>query len=174
MELNNIMSRSSSISLLAKLLLDQQWLMATAESCTGGLVASQLTAITGASRWFDHSVVSYSYLAKQQFLAVQESTLNTVGAVSAECVEQMVDGLLLKPQVDAAIAISGIAGPDGGTVEKPVGTVWFAFAKRHHASVSVVAKFKGDREAVRSQASAFAIESFYHYLQNIIEKAATC
>jgi nicotinamide-nucleotide amidase len=163
------MSRSSPILLLAELLLEQRWLMATAESCTGGLVASQLTAVAGASHWFDHSVVSYSYLAKQQFLAVQEDTLNTVGAVSAECVEQMVSGLLLKPQVDAALAISGIAGPDGGTVEKPVGTVWFAFAKKNHATVSVAAHFKGDREAVRVQASAFAIKSFYHYLQKLIQ-----
>lgn len=168
------MSASSPLLLLVQLLVDQQWLMATAESCTGGEVASQLTAIAGASRWFDHSVVSYSYAAKQQFLGVTEATLNSVGAVSAECVEQMANGLLQRPQIDAALAISGIAGPEGGTPDKPVGTVWFAFAKRHQVTRSVMAHFMGDRNSIRLQASAFAIESFYHYLQAVIEKESPC
>ena len=153
---------------LSELLIEQHWLMATAESCTGGLVASELTSVPGASRWFDHSVVSYSYQAKQQFLGVSEVVLNTVGAVSAACVEQMAEGLLAKPQVDVGLAISGIAGPDGGTIDKPVGTVWFAFAKQGQVTSSVMAHFTADRDGIRQQASDFAIEHFYHYLQRFI------
>lgn len=154
----------SIVTRLAELLINQHWFMATAESCTGGLVAADLTALAGASRWFDHSVVSYSYEAKEQFLGVKAQTLATEGAVSAHCVEEMVVGLLACSRVDVGLAISGIAGPEGGTPEKPVGTVWFAFAHRGSAIDSLSAHFTGNRDAVRQQASAFAIDHFYHYL----------
>ena len=154
----------TNIKALATLLMQQSWLMATAESCTGGLVAADLTALAGASAWFDHSVVSYSYHAKEHFLGVSAETLALEGAVSAACVEEMVTGLLRHANVDVGLAISGIAGPEGGTVDKPVGTVWFAFAKKGAAPKSVCICFSGNRIAIRQQASDFAIEAFYHYL----------
>lgn len=154
----------TTVEALAALLIEKTWLMATAESCTGGLVAAELTALAGASAWFDHSVVSYSYRAKEHFLGVKALTLANDGAVSAICVAEMVDGLLNHSRVDAGLAISGIAGPEGGTRDKPVGTVWFAFAKKGAATACVCRYFSGDRQAIRNQACAFAIEYFYHYL----------
>lgn len=153
---------------LARLLLTHGWSMATAESCTGGLVAAHLTALAGASAWFDHSVVTYSYTAKESFLGVQAETLAREGAVSAQCVEEMAQGLLSHSTVDVGLAISGIAGPDGGTADKPVGTVWFAFIKRGEAVLSLAQHFQGDREAIREQASAFAINQLYHYLRGFV------
>lgn len=158
----------ATIEALAALLTQQSWLMATAESCTGGLVAAELTAVAGASKWFDHSVVSYSYDAKEHFLGVKALTLAVEGAVSASCVTEMVNGLLRHSAVDAGIAISGIAGPEGGTAEKPVGTVWFSFANKKAETVSVCRYFSGDRQAVRQQACAFAIDYFYHYLVKVV------
>lgn len=157
-----------AINALAELLTHQAWYMATAESCTGGLVAADLTALAGASAWFDHSVVSYSYDAKEHFLSVNAATLANEGAVSAICVEEMVAGLLSHSKVDVGLAISGIAGPEGGTVDKPVGTVWFAFAKKGVAIESVCQHFAGDRIAVRQQASNFAINYLYQYLLRLV------
>jgi len=104
--------------------------VATAESCTGGLVAGALTAINGSSRVLDRGYVTYSNLAKQQMLGVTPATLDFFGAVSRECAEEMVKGALLHAAVDLAVAITGIAGPTGGTPEKPIGLVHFAAASR--------------------------------------------
>lgn len=167
------MSPSPKLLALAKLLTDQHWWMATAESCTGGMVASQLTSLPGASRWFDHSIVSYSYAAKQRLLSVRDATLATDGAVSALCVEEMVKGLLVSP-VDAGLAVSGIAGPDGGTLDKPVGTVWFAVAKKGRLLESTMVQFNADRDGIRRQASAFAIDYFYDYLCRVSTEEPVC
>ncbi len=158
----------ATVEVLAALLIERSWLLATAESCTGGLVAAELTALAGASAWFDHSVVSYSYEAKEHFLGVKALTLASDGAVSAICVAEMVNGLLRNSTVDAGIAISGIAGPDGGTPDKPVGTVWFAFAKKGAETVCVCRYFSGDRQAIRNQACAFAIDYCYYYLVKVV------
>jgi nicotinamide-nucleotide amidase len=104
--------------------------LATAESCTGGLIAHRITGITGASEYFIGSIVAYAYDAKIKHLAVKEETLNTVGAVSEECVKQMVAGAIVAMESDYAIAVSGIAGPNGGTPEKPVGTIWIAVGNK--------------------------------------------
>lgn len=104
--------------------------VATAESCTGGLVAGALTAINGSSRVMDRGYVTYSNLAKQQMLGVTPATLDFFGAVSRECAEEMVKGALVHAAVNLAVAITGIAGPTGGTAEKPVGLVHFAAASR--------------------------------------------
>jgi nicotinamide-nucleotide amidase len=151
---------------LADLLIQRGWHMATAESCTGGLVAAYLTELAGASAWFDHSIVSYSYEAKARLLAVSPELLATEGAVSAACVRQMVEGLLRAPGIDAGLAISGIAGPEGGTVDKPVGTVWFAFAKKDAPVKTVCQRFSGDREAIRQKSCRYAIAAIYDYLLN--------
>ena len=102
-------------------------MLATAESCTGGGVAQAITEVAGSSAWFERGFVTYSNLSKQQMLGVRETTLRQHGAVSEMTVREMVEGALQHSTAQVALAVSGIAGPDGGTAEKPVGTVWFAW-----------------------------------------------
>ena len=128
------------------------WRLATAESCTGGWVAKACTDIGGSSQWFECGFVTYSNAAKMRDLGVSERTLEDYGAVSEATVQAMAEGALRVSGTDVAVAISGIAGPDGGTPTKPVGTVWFAVASRRGASIVVTALmrlFAGDREAIR-------------------------
>lgn len=135
--------------------------VATAESCTGGWIAKTLTDLPGSSDWFGYGWVSYSNAAKQELLDVPAATLIEHGAVSEAAVRAMVEGAIKNSDANLAVAVSGIAGPDGGTVAKPVGTVWFAWAVmdnnglRIHASESRLA---GDREAVRRQTVAAALD----------------
>ena len=126
--------------------------LATAESCTGGWVAKACTDVAGSSRWFECGFVTYSNAAKMRDIGVAEVTLANHGAVSEATVREMAAGALRVSGADVAIAISGIAGPDGGTPTKPVGTVWFGLASRRGADVVVTAEmqiFGGDRELVR-------------------------
>jgi nicotinamide-nucleotide amidase len=126
--------------------------LATAESCTGGWVAKACTDIAGSSRWFECGFVTYSNAAKVRDIGVSEQTLASHGAVSEETVREMAAGALRVSGADIAVAISGIAGPDGGTATKPVGTVWFAVASRLGTGVVITSEtqlFAGDREAVR-------------------------
>jgi nicotinamide-nucleotide amidase len=128
------------------------WRLATAESCTGGWVAKACTDIAGSSQWFECGFVTYSNAAKVRDIGVSERTLANHGAVSEATVREMAAGALRVSGADIAVAISGIAGPDGGTPAKPVGTVWFAVAWRRGSDVVVTAEtqlFAGDREAVR-------------------------
>jgi len=125
--------------------------LASAESCTGGWLAKIITDIPGSSAWFTGSVVSYSNTAKQSLLGVNESTLNEFGAVSGETVLEMSDGLFLHTDADVAVSISGIAGPDGGSEDKPVGLVWLSWGKRDKSVFANPFNFAGDREAVRKQ-----------------------
>ncbi|MDF0606119.1 nicotinamide-nucleotide amidohydrolase family protein [Neisseriaceae bacterium TC5R-5] len=127
------------------------WL-STAESCTGGMVAAALTDIAGSSAWFAYGLVSYSNAAKQRLLGVSEQTLAEHGAVSEAVVRQMAAGAQALAKADWSIAISGIAGPGGGSVTKPVGTVWFALAGPQQFSEAFCCYFSGDRAAVRQQA----------------------
>ncbi len=136
----------------AKALLRAGWVLVTAESCTGGLVAQRLTALSGSSEYFDRGYVVYSNLAKQQMLGVSPALLARDGAVSESVVLAMARGALASSGASAAVAVSGIAGPTGGTPHKPVGTVWLGFA----TAVAVDAEHKlyqGTREAVRMQAA---------------------
>jgi nicotinamide-nucleotide amidase len=130
-----------------------------AESCTGGWVAKALTDVAGSSQWFERGYVSYSNAAKQQALGVAAATLAAHGAVSGPVVAEMVAGALAASGADVAVAISGVAGPDGGSVEKPVGLVWFAVARRGAGSAPRAheQRFGGDREAVRRAAVAQAL-----------------
>ncbi|MFP4682679.1 MAG: CinA family protein [Ectothiorhodospira sp.] len=133
--------------------------LATAESCTGGWVAKVITDIPGSSRWFDQGFVTYSNAAKQAQLDVPGRILEQVGAVSAETVRAMALGALARSQAGVAVAISGIAGPGGGTPGKPTGTVWLAWARRGEDRVATAGHhFAGDRDAVRRQAVAAALE----------------
>lgn len=132
--------------------------LATAESCTGGGVAHRVTDIAGSSEWFDRGFVTYTNAAKQEMLGVSEDTLAEFGAVSAATVESMVAGALRNSDGNIAVAVSGIAGPGGGSAEKPVGTVWFAWARKGEAAVVRCVNFEGDRAAVRDGSIRVALE----------------
>jgi len=138
-------------------LLTRQQHVAVAESCTGGWVAKCLTDIPGSSGWFERGYVTYSNAAKEQALGVAASVIETFGAVSRPTAEQMAIGALHFSGATLAVAVTGVAGPDGGTQDKPVGLVWFARAQRGGALIAVEERFGGDREAVRRAAVATAL-----------------
>ena len=145
-----------SESVGAQLLSRGEWL-ATAESCTGGWVAQSITAIAGSSAWFDRGFVTYSNAAKQEMLGVTEATLERHGAVSEATARAMAQGAIAHSRADWAIAITGIAGPGGGSPEKPVGTVCFAWAQRDGGCEAQTCAFAGDRAAVREQSVIHAL-----------------
>lgn len=127
-----------------------QWL-ATAESCTGGWIAKCLTDIAGSSGWFERGLVSYSNRAKGELLGVPAATIARFGAVSEQTARAMADGVLTHAPVDHALAVTGIAGPGGGTADKPVGTVWIAWQTRGGDAQARQYRFDGDREQVRRE-----------------------
>ena len=134
--------------------------VAAVESCTGGYVAKLLTDVAGSSHWFDCGYVTYSNSAKQRDVGVHPQTLLRHGAVSEAVVREMAEGALLRGTADLAISISGVAGPDGGTGRNPVGSVWFALARRQGDGITSDAQhqqFRGDRDAVRRQSAATAL-----------------
>ena len=148
----------SEFEKLAYLLRQKHMMMATAESCTGGWVAKAATDLTGSSDWFECGLVTYSNRAKQQLLGVDHHILEIHGAVSQPTVEAMVVGLLKHCDADVGVSISGIAGPGGGTAEKPVGTVWMAWLKKDAVVTSRRFQFDGDRQQVRLQAVMAAVQ----------------
>jgi nicotinamide-nucleotide amidase len=131
--------------------------VATAESCTGGWVAKALTDIPGSSQWFESGIVAYSDAAKDALLGVPSDLVARYGAVSEPVVRAMAEGARAQLGVDLAIAVSGVAGPDGGSADKPVGTVWLAWATPRDTTAERRV-FAGDREAVRRQSVALAID----------------
>lgn len=151
---------------LAQLLHNRRLRLAVAESCTGGWVATALTAIAGSSEWFDRGYVTYSNQAKQQMLGVRAATLETYGAVSEQTVAEMTRGALAESGVDAVLAISGIAGPGGGTAEKPVGTICFAWQLKGGEAVTDRQWFDGDRQSVRRQAVIHALKQLIRLTGN--------
>ena len=132
-------------------------MLVTAESCTGGWIAKTVTDVAGSSDWFDCGLAAYSYEAKQALLGVRPETLELHGAVSRETVIEMVSGALVHSGASVAVAVTGIAGPGGGTDDKPVGTVWIAWKRRGGYPGAEVFHFDGDREAVRRQTVAAAL-----------------
>ncbi|KNC11861.1 hypothetical protein AC791_00515 [Klebsiella sp. RIT-PI-d] len=139
----------------------------TAESCTGGWVAKVITDVAGSSAWFERSFITYSNEAKAQMIGVKSATLEQHGAVSEPVVVEMAIGALRAARADYAISVSGIAGPDGGSDAKPVGTVWFGFASARGEGITRRECFAGDREAVRRQATAYALKTLWqNFLQN--------
>lgn len=133
-------------------LLEKSWTVTTAESCTGGLVAASLTDVAGSSAWFHQGVVTYANSAKTNLVGVEPSVLMQYGAVSSEVVQAMALGAKQNSGADIAVAISGVAGPGGGTVDKPVGTVWIGWAYGLDEVQSTHYLFTGDRKAVRQAA----------------------
>jgi nicotinamide-nucleotide amidase len=131
--------------------------IATAESCTGGMIAAALTDVAGSSDVFERGFVTYSNDAKQELIAVPPAVLTKFGAVSAETAEAMARGALARSRADVAISVTGIAGPGGGSSEKPVGLVWFGIARKGGANLTVREIFPGDRAAIRQAAVARAL-----------------
>lgn len=146
---------------LSSLLIKNNKQLTVAESCTGGWVAKALTDLAGSSVWFERGFVTYSNLAKHEMLGVSELTLQNYGAVSQQTVNEMAIGALKSSHADFSLSISGIAGPEGGSVEKPVGLVWFSWAEQKNNTQNILASeqhvFQGDRDAVRQQAVAYAL-----------------
>jgi len=150
---------------LAGKLTEKSQIVVTAESCTGGWIAQTLTAIAGSSAWFDRGFVTYSNQAKQDMLGVSGETLQQYGAVSEQVVQEMLQGALDNSPAQLGVSVSGIAGPGGGSADKPVGTVWFGWCRRGSATHCEPKQFNGDRDAVRRQAVA-------HALQGLIDLAS--
>ncbi len=147
--------------LVANLMLKNGWLLATAESCTGGLIAAACTDLAGSSNWFERGFVTYSNAAKTELLGVDAGLIADHGAVSEEVVRAMVQGAVSHSRARVAVAVTGVAGPTGGSRAKPVGTVWFGFMVDGRLS-SEVKHFDGDRAAVRHA-------SVQHALQRLVQ-----
>lgn len=143
---------------LGRLLAHRGWRLATAESCTGGGIAECVTDIAGSSGWFDRGFVTYSNAAKTELLGVAPALIEAHGAVSEAVVRAMAAGALRAGGAEVSVAVSGIAGPAGGTPDKPVGTVWFAWQPAGRAAVTRRERFMGDRRAVRRQAVGVALQ----------------
>lgn len=142
---------------VGRLMQERSWLLATAESCTGGLVSAAITEIAGSSAWFDRGFITYSNEAKIELLGVSPLTLHAHGAVSEQTVLEMLAGALARSQAQVAVAVSGIAGPGGGTAEKPVGTVCFGWMWRGSRPECLTRHLEGDRAAVREQSVIIAL-----------------
>lgn len=150
MYMSNRPSLEALVTEVGEALKQHDKMIVTAESCTGGLIAEALTCIGGSTAWFDRAYITYSYESKFEMLGVKKTTIQTKGAVSKHCVEEMVVGALQQSHAGVGIACSGIAGPGGGLPGKPVGTVWISWALRGHNEVrSELFQFDGDRDAVR-------------------------
>lgn len=142
---------------LGRTLESRGWLLTAAESCTGGWIAKVITDVAGSSGWFDRGFVTYSNVAKTQLLGVPEALLDEDGAVSEAVARAMAQGALEASAAHIAVAVTGIAGPDGGTADKPVGTVWIAWATETRVETAMH-QYDGDREAVRRQTLVTALE----------------
>ena len=155
-----------NIEQLANQLSKRRLTICTAESCTGGLIAKLFTDKPGSSAWFDCSFITYSNQSKHALLGVNESTIEESGAVSQPVVCEMAEGALKKSACKISIAVTGIAGPGGGTKEKPVGMVWIAWSAGHYDTLSQCFYFDGDRNAIREQAANAAITGAVKYIVN--------
>lgn len=147
-------------------LLERAQRVAFAESCTGGLLAKRATDLAGSSDWFECGFVTYSNQAKSMLLGVRAELIAAVGAVSQQCAEAMAEGALEHSISDWAVGVTGIAGPGGGSIEKPVGTVWIAWQHRGEAVSSACFRFSGDRDAVRNQSADAALSGLIDRLRH--------
>lgn len=153
------------IARLARILTGKGWKMATAESCTGGWIAKCCTDLAGSSAWFERGFVTYSNRAKVEMLGVAQPVLDAGGAVSDAVAGQMAEGACRAAHVDIAVAVTGVAGPDGGSKAKPVGTVWFAWSIGGIGAETECCRFEGDRNAVREQTVVHAIQGLVNRLE---------
>jgi len=144
-----------------------EWKLVTAESCTGGGLAYSITSIPGSSHWFERGLVTYSNRAKEELLGVNSITLSIFGSVSEQTVREMAEGALKKSQAQISLAITGIAGPDGGTRDKPIGTVWIGCTSIQGNTQSWVDIFSGDRQAVREQSITMALQQLIQFLSSM-------
>lgn len=147
----------STVEQLAALLRERQWMLAAAESCTGGLIAAACTDLSGSSDWFERGFVTYSNEAKTELLGVDAALIEAHGAVSEVVARAMAFGAVRHSHAQVGVAVTGVAGPTGGTPDKPVGTVWFGFMVEGQLS-SEMRRFDGDRAAVRRQTVEHALE----------------
>ena len=139
-------------------------MLCVAESCTGGGLAKVVTDVPGSSAWFDRGFVTYANVAKQELLGVSAQTLEKHGAVSVETVREMAQGALARSQAQISVAVSGIAGPGGGTAQKPVGTVCFAWSQVGEPTMTATEHFTGERDAIRQQSVARALRGILEML----------
>ncbi len=149
----------AQIETLAHMLRERGLLLVTAESCTGGLIAAACTSVAGSSDWFERGIVSYSNEAKTELLGVPAALITKHGAVSAEVARAMAEGALTHSPADLSLAVTGVAGPSGGTAAKPVGTVWLALARRGEPAQATLLQLKGDRAEVREQTVDRALQT---------------
>ncbi len=147
------------------LLRDRKMKLVTAESCTGGWLSEVITSIPGSSNWFERGYVTYSDEAKMELLGVRAETLERSGAVSQEAACQMAEGALDNSHAQISVAVTGVAGPEGGTPDKPLGTVWLAWAARRQPTRAAELHFPGDREAIRRQAVMTALQGLADMLE---------
>jgi len=159
------MGTPALVALLADLLRERHWMMATAESCTGGLIAGACTDLAGSSDWFERGFVTYSNEAKTELLGVDAALIAAHGAVSEPVAQAMAAGAVAHAHARVAVAVTGVAGPTGGSVEKPVGTVWFGWSVdgRLHTERR---RFDGDRAAVRAATVHYALQTLVHLIRN--------
>ncbi len=169
------MSSPNLTEQLAEVLLQHGWMLATAESCTGGLIASRCTDLSGSSQWFERGFVTYSNEAKHEMLGVDSALIAEHGAVSAAVAQAMALGALRHSRAQVSVAVTGVAGPTGGSADKPVGTVWLAWATPSDAGPTLGAEtawvktqrmqFSGDRAAVREATVQHAIKTLLDLLK---------
>ena len=162
--LNQELPAAVLVALVADLILEKKLKLVAAESCTGGLVAAACTDLAGSSDWFERGFVTYSNAAKTELLGVDAALIDAHGAVSEAVARVMAQGALAHSHAQVALAITGVAGPDGGSPDKPVGTVWFAWCVPGHVLTQKM-QFIGDRAAVRSAAVQHALQGLYELLR---------
>lgn len=153
-----------NIGLIADLLQKKQWLLATAESCTGGMISAACTDLAGSSAWFERGFVTYSNEAKTELLGVDATLIRQHGAVSEEVARAMASGAVARSRAQVSVAVTGVAGPTGGSAAKPVGTVWFGFQVGGQLT-SEMKRFDGDRAAVRSATVRHAVQRLLELLR---------
>ena len=151
---------------VAAALIQKKLKLAIAESCTGGGLCYYLTNIAGSSDWFERGFITYSNAAKIELLHVKPDTLNQHGAVSEQTAREMAAGTLTNSQADISISITGIAGPAGGSADKPIGTVWMAMSGKNMNTTTQLHVFKGDRQTIREHAIANALEYIIAFLKD--------
>lgn len=156
--LDSMSELEAEVLSLADVLRERNWKVAAAESCTGGLIAAACTSVSGSSDWFERGFVTYSNEAKTELLGVPAALIGTHGAVSREVALAMVEGALTHSRADLAVAVTGIAGPTGGSPDKPVGTVWLATTAKAQPAQAVRLQLHGDRAAVRRQTVEHALQ----------------
>lgn len=150
---------------LGKALTAREWKLVTAESCTGGGIAFHITEMPGSSNCFERGFVTYSNISKVECLGVLQSTLDEFGAVSEKTAREMAEGALEQSQAQISVAVTGIAGPEGGTPEKPIGTVCFAWAGINQETQSSLLLLKGDRQSIRTQSIQIALEKALEFIE---------